>query len=161
MVKKIILIIMIFSLLAVLGCQEISRLTEGTGQTSSQTNLKILKAVELGSAWQMKQIKFDISAKEEVAILLKLSNGDKVDGYFYMEKGEEIDFRITGKTLLHKSTAPDRFSFTASQSEGDTYTLSFRNPAGDDEQDKQKEVSVFLEIIYPVSGSIYVPVEGK
>jgi hypothetical protein len=158
MVKKVILIIMIFSLLAVLGCQEISSLTGGTGQTSSQTNLKILKAVELGSAWQMKQIKFDISAKEEVAILLKLSSGDKVDGYFYLEKGEEIDFRITGKTLLHKSTVPDRFSFTASQSEGDTYTLSFRNPASDD---KQKEVSVFLEIIYPVSGSIYVPVEGK
>ncbi len=161
MMKKVILIIMIFSLLAVLGCQEISRLTEETGQTSSQTNLKILKAVELGSAWQMKQIKFDISAKEEVAILLKLSNGDKVDGYFYLEKGEEIDFHVTAKTLLQQSVAPDRFSFTANQSEGDTYTLSFRNPAGDDEQDKQKEVSVFLEIIYPVSGSIYVPVEGK
>jgi hypothetical protein len=158
MVKKVILIIMIFSILAVMGCQEISRLTEGTGQTSSQTNLEILKAVELGSAWQMKQIIFDIGAEEEIAILLKLSNGDKVDGYFYLEKGKDIDFHITGKTLLHQSVAPDRFSFTASQAQGDTYTLSFRNPASDDEQ---KEVSVFLEVIYPVSGSIYAPVEAK
>jgi len=106
----------------------------------------------------MKEIKFDIGAEEEVAILLKLSDGDKVDGYFYLEKGGEIDFRITGKTLLYQSAVQDRFSFTASQSEGDTYTLSFRNPATDDEQ---RELTVFLEVIYPVSGSIYVPVEGK
>jgi len=152
------MVIMIFSLLAVLGCQEISRLTGETGQTSSPPNLKILKAVELGSAWEMKEIKFDIGAEEEVAILLKLSDGDKVDGYFYLEKGGEIDFRITGKTLLYQSAVQDRFSFTASQSEGDTYTLSFRNPATDDEQ---RELTVFLEVIYPVSGSIYVPVEGK
>ena len=158
MVKKVILIIMIFSLLAVLGCQEISSLTEGTGQTSSQTNLKILKAVELGSVWEMKQIKFDVSAEGEVAILLKLSNGDKVDGYFYLEKGTDIDFHVTGKTLLHQSVAPDRFSFTASQAQGDTYTLSFRNPATDG---AQKELTVFLEVIYPVSGLIYAPVEGK
>ena len=158
MVKKVILIIMIFSLLAVLGCQEISRLTEGTGQTSSQTNLKILKAVELGSAWQMKQMRFDVGAEDEVAILLKLSDGDKVDGYFYLEKGKNIDFHATGKTLLHQSVAPDRFSFTASQAQGDTYTLSFRNPATDG---AQKGLTVFLEVIYPVSGLIYAPVEGK
>lgn len=155
--KRIIIAIMILSLIPILGCEEISRLTKEPTETSSPTNLKILKAVELGSEWEMKQITFDVGADGEVAILLKLSDGDEVDGYFYLEKGDEIDFRITGKTLLFKSEVQDRFSFIANQDQGDTYTLAFRNTA----DDPKEKATVFLEVIYPVSGSVYVPVEGE
>ena len=155
--KRIIIAIMILSLIPILGCEEISRLTKEPTETSSPTNLKILKAVELGSEWEMKQIIFDVGADGEVAILLKLSDGDEVDGYFYLEKGDAIDFRITGKTLLFESEAQDRFSFIANQDQGDTYTLAFRNTA----DDPKEKITIFLEVIYPVGGSVYVPVEGE
>jgi len=155
--KIIIIAIMILSLIPILGCEEISRLTQDTTQESTSPNLKILKAVELGSEWEMKQILFDVGAGDEVAILLKLSDGDEVDGYFYLEKGEEIDFSITGKTSLLESEVQDRFSFTASQDQGDTYTLAFRNTT----DDPKKKASVVLEVIYPVGGSVYIPVAGE
>ena len=168
MLKRIIIAIMLLSLVFAIGCEEISSLTGGQTQTSSGQNLKILKAVELGSEWEMKQMNFKVGADEEVLILLKLSAGDKVDGYFYLEKGEATGFSITGKNLLYKSAIPvgadskgitsDRFSFAATQVEGDTYTLTFRNPTDDDAP--QTTVSVFLEVIYPVSGSVYVPVDS-
>ena len=159
MIKRIIIAIMILSLVSILGCEEISRLTQEQTQKSSSTNLKILKAVELGSEWEMKQMRFDVGAGDEVAILLKLSDGDKVDGYFYLEKGDSLDFRITGKTLIDKSEVQDRFSFVANQDQGDTYTLTFHNTADDDDQ--QATVTVFLEVIYPITGSVYIPVEGE
>ncbi|HEY82489.1 MAG TPA: emp24/gp25L/p24 family protein [Dehalococcoidia bacterium] len=157
--KKIIIAIVLLSLmLATLGCEELSRLTQETAQKSAPSNLQILKAVELGAKWEMKQLRFDIGAGDEVAILLKLAQGDKVDGYFYLEKGESIDFRITGKSLLFSSEAQDRFSFVAEQTQGDTYTLTFRNTEAGDQPAK---VTVFLEVIYPVGGSLYVPVEEE
>ena len=160
MIKRIIIAtIMILSLVSILGCEEISRLTQEPTSTSPSTNLKILKSVELGSEWEMKQMKFDVGAGDEVLILIKLSDGDEVDGYFYLEKGDDIDFRITGKTLLYKSEVQDRFSFVANQAQGDTYTLSFHNTADDD--DRQTKVTVFLEVIYPIDGSVFVPVEGE
>jgi hypothetical protein len=155
---------LLLSLVSTLGCEEISRLTgEGTQATSS-ANLKIPKSVQLGSEWVMKQIDFKVGAGDEVMILLKLSADDKVDGYFYLEQGDEVDFNITGKTSIYTSEAPgkvssDRFSFVASEAQGDTYTLVFQNPADDD--DRQSSVTVILEVIYPVSGSVYVPVEGE
>jgi len=158
MMKRIVIAILILSLVAIPGCEEISRLTQETAQTSSPANLKILKSVALGSEWEMKQMRFDVGAEDEVAILLKLSDGDKVDGFFYLEKGEDIDFRITGKGLLYQSEVQDRFSFVAKQAQGDTYTLTFHNPADDDQPTK---VTIFLEVIYPISGSIYVPVESE
>ena len=159
MMKIIVIAILILSLVAIPGCEEISRLTQEPTSTSSPTNLKILKAVELGSEWEMKQMRFEVGAGDEVAILLKLSDGDKVDGYFYLEKGEDIDFRITGKSLLYQSGVQDRFSFVANQAQGDTYTLTFHNPADDDEQ--PAKITIFLEVIYPVDGSVYIPVEDK
>ncbi len=169
MLKKITIAVMLLSLVSLLGCEEISSLTEGQAQTSSDSNLKIVKAVELGAGWEMKQMTFTVGAGKEVLILLKLSPGDKVDGYFYLEKGEDIGFSITGKTLLYRTaprvgadgtgTSSDRFSFTTTEEEGDTYTLAFRNPAGDEE--RQTPVAVFLEVIFPASGSIYIPVDDE
>lgn len=158
MLKKVIIaVILLTLLLALSGCEELSDLTQGVTTSSSQANLKIEKSVELGGTWQMKQISFRVGAGQEVAILLKLSDGDKVDGFFYLERGDTVDFRITGKSQLYRSTADNRFSFTASQGQGDTYSLLFRNTAEEDEG--QKSITVFLEVIYPLKGEIYVPVE--
>jgi len=155
--KRIIIAVMLLSLmLGTFGCEELSRLTQETTQT--QSNLQILKSVKLGAKWELKQLRFDLGAGDEVAILLKLAQGDEVDGYFYLEKGESIDFRITGKTLLFSSETQDRFSFVAEQAQGETYTLTFRNT---EEGDQPAKVTVFLEVIYPVDGSLYVPVEGE
>ena len=154
--KVIIAIILLTFLFPLLGCEEISDLTKGASTSTSQSNLKIEKSVELGSTWQMKQIDFKVEAGQEVAILLKLADDDKVDGFFYLEKGDTVDFRITGKTQIFRSSEADRFSFTASQSQGDTYNLLFRNTA--DEDETQKTITVFLEVIYPLKGEIYVPV---
>ncbi|KPK20833.1 MAG: hypothetical protein AMJ70_07835 [Dehalococcoidia bacterium SG8_51_3] len=154
--KAIIAIILLAFLFPLLGCEEISDLTQGASTSSSQSNLKIEKSVELGSTWHMKQIDFKVEAGQEVAILLKLADGDKVDGFFYLEKGDTVDFRITGKTQIFRSSEADRFSFTASQSQGDTYNLLFRNTA--DEDETQKSITVSLEVIYPLKGEIYVPV---
>ena len=162
MIRKIILAAMVLSLVSSLGCEELSSLTQEGTETS---NLKILKAEELGAQWEMKQMSFKVGADDEVLILLKLSDGDEVDGYFYLEKGDDIDFRITGKTLLYRSPArdgkvsSDRFSFVASQAQGDTYALPFHNPRGDNYL--KTTITVFLEVIFPVSGSVFVPVEGE
>jgi hypothetical protein len=157
MLKKVLVAITLpILLLPLLGCEEISDLTQGVSTSSSQGNLKIVKSVELGSAWQMKQISFRVDAGQEVAILLKLADGDKVDGFFYLEKGDTADFRITGKSQLFRANEANRFSFTASQAQGDTYTLLSRNTAEEDEG--QKSITVFLEVIYPLKGEIYVPV---
>jgi len=158
MLKKVIIaIILPILLLPLLGCEEISELTQDATTSSSQANLKIEKSVELGDTWQMKQLSFRVSAGQQVAILLKLSDGDKVDGCFYLEKGDTVDFRITAKTQLYRSDAANRFSFTASQARGYTYTLLFRNTAEEDEG--QKSITIFLEVIYPLKGEIYVTVE--
>ena len=159
MMKRIVIVILILSLVVISGCEEISRFTQESTPTSSSTDLKILKSVELGSEWEMKQMRFEIGAGDEVAILLKLSDGDKVDGFFYLEKGDTIDFRITGKTVLYQSEVQDRFSFEANQDQGDTYNLTFHNTADDDDQ--PAKVSIFLEVIYPIDGSIYIPVDSE
>ncbi len=154
--KVVIAIVLLVLLLPFSGCEEISDLTQGASTSSSQANLKIEKSVELGSAWQMKQISFRVAAGGKVEILLKLADGDKADGFFYLERGDTVDFRIMGKSQLYRSTEGDRFSFSASQEQGNTYTLLFRNTADEDEG---QSITVFLEVIYPHQGEIYVPVE--
>jgi len=112
----------------------------------------------------MDQLIVDVGADDESLILLRLAYGDKVDGYFYVEKGNGISFQITGNSLIYEASAKeaggssqvgsDRFSFVASQTQGNTYTLTFRNPA-------QTKVTVFLEVIYPIGGSLFMPIERK
>ncbi len=168
MTRKVVIVLMVLSLLSATGCDELSSLTQGTTPSSS-ANLKIIKAVELGEGWEMKQLSFKVAAGDEMAILMKLSDENEVDGYYYLEKGGDIDFIITAKELVYRSPVrpneddekpdSDRFSFVASEADGDTYTLTFRNPADDEES--SADASVYLEVIYPVSASLYMPVADK
>ena len=164
MIKRCLSLTIVLSLIFIVGCAELEEMAEGLGTASSAKSLEIIRDAELGTDWQMNQIKVKLGADEEVSIVLKLANGDKVDGYFYLEKGEYVDFEITGDTLIYEPKArkidnsagisSDRFSFIAEQTQGNTYMLTFRN-AVDDEQTK---VTVFLEVIYPVKGSLFVPI---
>ncbi len=154
MIKKILVLMVVIALTltGTVGCSQESKPSSSTGST-------IIKTVEVGTQWNVNQVRVNIDGNDELLLLLKLASGDKVDGYFYLEKGEHIDFNITGNTLLYTAKAQeesdqidsDRFAFIASQSQGTTYTLTFRN------KDKS-QVTAFLELIYPSEASMFVPV---
>lgn len=163
-ILKIVLVIMVVVLVAVFpGCSQISDLT----QPSSQEAPDVVRGAELGGKWWMDQLRVNIDAGDELLVLLRLDPGDKVDGYFYVEKGESINFQIIGDSLIYESLpqymedslkiTSDRFSFVATQTQGSTYTLTLRNP-GDEGQTK---VRVFLEVIYPIGGSLFTPLERE
>ena len=164
MTKGIITAVVTLSLLFTVGCQQIQELRG----TSSATTPEVVRTSQLGTDWQMSQMKFDVEAGGELSILLELTTGDEVDGYFYLEKGEDIAFDIAGNSLVYEANlqavnnservTSDRFSFTASQEQGISYALNFYNTA--DEDDAQKKIAVFLEIIYPATSSIYVPLKS-
>ena len=144
------------SLLFTLGCGNTAEQTK----PSSSISLETIRTAELASKWHMNQMRIEIGANDKSLLLLKLASGDEVDGYFFMEKGENVGFDITGNSLLYESKAQgalkqvtsDRFTFTASQAQGTTYTLTFQNNA-------DTKVTIFLDLIYPATGSIYAPIK--
>jgi hypothetical protein len=159
MSKKILIAILILSLVGALGCSSIQKTT-----TKSTTSIKTIREAGIGNEWTIKQM--EITAVNEVSIVLKLDTGDEVDGYFYLEKGNDIDFSIYGKSLIYESEATDtknqyitsdRFSFTASKAQGIAYTLTFSSGTSSE----QESTTIFLELIYPASGTIWVPAESK
>lgn len=167
MTKCILVVVIVLSLLSVLGCSEISELTQDLTDTSSQASFEILREARLGSEWKMSQVRIELEAGDEFSILLNLADGDKADGYFYLEEGDDIDFLIEGNSLIYQSEplnmetakiSSDRFLFVATQAQGTTYTLIFRNPSDDSEG--QPKVTVFVEIIYPATSSMFLPLEA-
>ena len=113
----------------------------------------------------MYQIRLILPYGTNYPVLLKLADGDKVDGYFYLEKGTNVDFGINADTQLYHSApnatgkvSSDRFSFTASPDQGSTYSLQFTSSGNTTEQDV-----VFLEVMYPIKDSfaVFVPLDTR
>ena len=163
MAKKIIILIIVLLLLFLTGCSQPTNLPKQAPPGSYE----ILRKAQIASEWQMYQLKIKVAAGSELPIVLKLASGDTVDGYFYVEEGSDLDFQITGKSLIYKPTgatgsgsvASDRFSFVVSQAQGSTYTLTFRNTA--DASARQTKTVAFVELIFPATGSIFSPLEAK
>jgi hypothetical protein len=158
MFKKVLIIAALLSLVGAFGCSISSK----TGTESSTASVKPIREAEIASQWAMKQIEINLEA--ETSIMFKLAAGDKVDGYFYLIKGDGISFSILGNSLIYESkaadakapgVASDRFSFTASQAQGIAYTLKLDFVNGDSKE--KTGVTVFLEFIYPASGEVFVP----
>ena len=169
MVKGVLNSAIALSLLFLPGCSEISGLTEGMTDKSSPTSPKILREAEVGSKWQVTQMEIEIVAGDDLSILLKLEDGDEVDGYFYLESGGKVGFQIIGDSLVYESESEDtppskevdseRFSFVASKAQGTTYTLSFHN-RGDNGNAPEKAL-IFLEVVFPAKRSMFIPVISR
>lgn len=123
---------------------------------------EILRKSVIGTDWQMYQLRITLPSGTGFPVLLKLADGDKADGYFYLEKGSNVDFSINADSQVYRSTKQasgkinsDRFSFTASKALGSTYILQLTNST----LNSTEPQVVFMEVIYPVKGSVYVPLE--
>ncbi|MFC2067242.1 hypothetical protein ACFLUO_09415 [Chloroflexota bacterium] len=169
MVKGILNAAIALSLVFLSGCSEISGLTEGMTDKSSPTSPKILREAEVGLKWQVTQMEIEIGAGDDLSILLKLEDGDEVDGYFYLESDNKIGFQIIGDSMIYESEsedtppskeiASDRFSFVASKAQGTTYTLTFHNRG--DNGDVQGKALIFLEVVFPAKRSMFIPVVSR
>ena len=134
------------------------------GSSAAKPSQEILRKSVIGTDWQMYQIRLIIPQGQSYPLLLKLGEGDKVDGYFYLEKGSNVDFAINADNEIYHTTAnttgkvsSDRFSFTASREQGTTYSLQFSS-TGNTTQDV-----VFVKVMYPAKSSfaVFVPLETK
>jgi hypothetical protein len=162
MIKKIICILVILSLAGILGCS----LTSRTEAPPAPSSVKTIREANIASEWAVKQL--EINLESEISIMLRLAEGDKVDGYYYLEKGNNIGFKITGNSLVFESKTQgtkgqninsDRFSFIASKEQGIAYSLTLTTP---NDADKGRDgTTVFMEIIYPASASVFVPIGTK
>jgi hypothetical protein len=157
--KKIVFAVTLVLLTSLLlGCS-------GAAKKQEVGKHEIVREAVLGSKWQLYQLRITLDAGSEFDVLLTLAEGDKVDGYFYPDKGSGAVFQIkANNTVVYGSqpagatstgSASDRYSFTASQTQGNTYILNLRNAISD------SKVTVFLEVIYPTTGSIYIPLEAQ
>jgi hypothetical protein len=149
MFKKVLVVaVLVLLLVGVFGC---------TGGADRPASVKSIREAPVGLQWKMKQV--EINFTHETSMTLELAAGDKVDGYFYLLDGAGVSFAVSGITDIYASksgTTSDRFSFTASQGQGLDYKLKFNVAGGDN-----PEATVFLEIIYPITGEVLVPFGTK
>jgi hypothetical protein len=146
--KCLVFAVLVLSLVGVFGC------TSGADRPAS---VKSIRDAAVGPQWQMKQV--EINFTNETFMTLELAAGDKVDGYYYLLDGAGVSFAISGTSDIYASksgTTADRFSFTAMQGQGIDYKLKFNVTGGDN-----PEATVFLEIIYPITGKVLVPFGTK
>jgi hypothetical protein len=134
-----------------------------TTTTTPPANVNTISETTIAPNWAMKQI--EITLEGETKIWLTLAAGDKVDGFFYVTSGDNISFSISGTSLIYESKATgtaekyvssDRFSFTASQEQGLAYTLKLKPESKD-----STSATVIIQLIYPASGEILMPIGTK
>jgi hypothetical protein len=148
MLKIISTVMIILALLLATGCDQISNL--GGGTTTEGPD--IVRQADLGDNWQMAQMRVSVPAGDENSVLLKVKLGDEVDGYYYLEKGDDIRFELIGDSVLYQSpTTSDRFTFIVPETVVTTYTLTFSNPT-------EREEIVFLEVIFPIDADLFFPI---
>jgi hypothetical protein len=155
--RKFLVAILMVSILALAGCSVFSG-------SAAQPSPKILRQTSLAGKYQVYQIEVTLKAGAELPLIIQLQNGDKADGYFYVEKGaSSITFQISGISQVYQSdltqipdnqVTSDRFSFTASQAQGLFYEMTLKNTASSEQNTSS---TVFLEIIYPGNAPIASP----
>jgi len=165
MIKRICFILAILMLLALAaGCSFGSTATT----TTQSAGVKQLRHAQLAEGWLVKHLEIDL--ENNISIMLTLAEGDEVEGFFYMEKGNGLNFQITGQSLIYESKpagtgtgiiTSDRFAFTASDGQGKAYTLKISAAGNGTTAASQATTTVFLEIIYPASSEIFVPMGTK
>ena len=145
--------------------------TSGSGSTTTtHTNPspKIVRQTRLADEWQMYQIEATLAAGTELPIIIEVADGGKAEGYFYVEKGDNnIAFRITGISQIYQSDfqgipagqpVSDRFSFTATQVQGQKYEMTLQNNT---DSTKNTTATVFFEVIYSGDSPLWIPLEIK
>lgn len=162
MLKKIALIVLALAIIGVAGCS-LGAKPSTTTTTTAPAAVTSVREATIAKVWTMKQLQIDLT--KSIGIILTLKDGDTVDGYFYTLKGDLASFNISGNSQIYSSKSTnsetslvnsDRFSFTASTSQGIAYTLNVTAPSS-----AGGKTTVFIELIYPSSGSLYVPFGTK
>ncbi len=163
MLKRIgIILSLIIIVTTVAGCSH----SAGNVTSAPEANISQVRQAQVAAIWTVRQL--EINLDNTTSILLKLTAGDTVDGYYYLEKGDNINFQITGQSQIYESTAAttgssnitsDRFSFKATGDQGIAYTLQF-NPV-ETTDTKAAAPVIFVELIYPATGEIFTPLDTK
>jgi len=165
MKNKLILFWFIIPVFAFLtGCSNLDLISNSTSAKSKILRESTIRETALGTNYKLYQLEITLNAGTELPIILYLANGAKVDGFFYLESGDDnISFSISGnstfytsdfKNLSKDTSVSDRFSFTASTAQGLSYMLSLKNT--NDPEKKTRSV-IFLEVIYPGTEPLFIP----
>jgi hypothetical protein len=163
MAKRLSVVLLALLLVVMAGCSTGSQTTTTVAQPA---NLDVVRQAEIGGQWTVMQVRINLDS--ELPVLMKLAPGDLVEGYFYLEKGTDVDFQVSGVSQIYQEVSPfgasgnitsGRFSFTASQAQGIAYTLTF-TPVVKTEGKKVTPV-IFMELIYPKTGELFNPMGTK
>ncbi|HTY81916.1 MAG TPA: hypothetical protein VMB24_03955 [Dehalococcoidales bacterium] len=161
MLKKIACLVLVLALIAVAGCSLGKPAT--TSATTSPAAVTSVREATIAKVWSMKQLQIDVTKSLNLVLVLK--DGDKVDGFFYTLKGDLTSFTVSGSSQIYASKPSnsetslinsDRFSFAASTAQGIAYTLTITAPSS-----ATSKTTLFLELIYPSTGSLNVPLGTK
>lgn len=170
--KIAVALFLVLVMLLAIGCSGNSSST--ATPTGKCEIVKVTKVKSGDAQWAIYQLHLEIEGGGTFTIDLNLTDGDKVDCWYNTEKpstGGSVDFQVkAGSSVIYTSTATgstaggntsDRLSFTASQANGASYRLIFRNSLAD----KNSKETIFTEIIYPAKDSaedsIFIPLETQ